>query len=297
MSIPTRPTRWSQEQRLEFIDFRLYWEGRINRSDLISFFGISVPQASLDLAKYIQTAPENINYDKKQKVYLSTPNFKPAFITPNAYDYLNGLKSVLSGFIQKESLFSGWHPPVDSVSTPYRAISAHVLKTVLDAIRYQHTLTIEYQSLTEANPVTRDISPHAIACDGQRWHIRAYCHLRQQFRDFLLARILNLDIQGSSTINAANDNDWATILTLELAPNPALSSSQKQVIARDYAMENERVNVPTRLALLRYTLKHLGLWEANAALNAQKFTEKDILSNPHEHPIILLNREALAPYF
>ena len=48
----TKVARWGQERRLEFIDFRLYWEGRINRSDLIDFFGISVPQASLDLAKY-----------------------------------------------------------------------------------------------------------------------------------------------------------------------------------------------------------------------------------------------------
>ncbi len=297
MSIPPRSNRWSQEQRLEFIDFRLYWEGRINRIDLISFFGISVPQASLDLAKYIQAAPENIIYDKKQKVYLATAHFKPVLITPNAYDYLNGLKGVLGGFLQKESLFSGWHPPVDSVSTPYRAISASVLKTVLDAIHYQRTLNIEYQSLKEPNPVTRMISPHAIACDGQRWHIRAYCHLRQQFRDFLFARILHTEVQGESEINAAADEAWTTILTVELAPHPKLSPSQKQVIERDYAMENERLNLPTRLALLRYTLKHLGLWENASDLKNQEAIWDEGSYNASEHPIILVNRDVLASYF
>ena len=47
-----RTGHWGQERRLEFIDFRLLWEGRLNRADLTTFFRISVPQASLDLAKY-----------------------------------------------------------------------------------------------------------------------------------------------------------------------------------------------------------------------------------------------------
>jgi hypothetical protein len=47
-----RTGHWGQERRLEFIDFRLLWEGRLNRADITTFFRISVPQASLDLAKY-----------------------------------------------------------------------------------------------------------------------------------------------------------------------------------------------------------------------------------------------------
>ena len=43
---PAEPLRWGTERRLEFIDFRLYWEGRVNRADLTREFGISVPQAS-----------------------------------------------------------------------------------------------------------------------------------------------------------------------------------------------------------------------------------------------------------
>ena len=51
------PAKWGQAQRLEFIEFRLYWEGKLNRRDLIDFFGISTPQASLDLARYMEFAP------------------------------------------------------------------------------------------------------------------------------------------------------------------------------------------------------------------------------------------------
>ena len=69
--------RWGQERRLAFIDFRLRWEGRINRSDLTDFFGISVPQASLDISRYMEFAPQNLQYDRSARVYLATPEFRP----------------------------------------------------------------------------------------------------------------------------------------------------------------------------------------------------------------------------
>ncbi len=37
--------RWGVEQKLQFIEFRLFWEGHVNRSDLIDKFGVSVNQA------------------------------------------------------------------------------------------------------------------------------------------------------------------------------------------------------------------------------------------------------------
>ena len=43
---PPVDLRWGIERRLEFIEFRLYWEGRVNRADLTSVFGISTVQAS-----------------------------------------------------------------------------------------------------------------------------------------------------------------------------------------------------------------------------------------------------------
>ncbi|MBC8270346.1 MAG: WYL domain-containing protein, partial [Rhodospirillaceae bacterium] len=56
--------RWVVERRLEFIEFRLFWEGHVNRSDLIDAFGISVNQASTDLNRYLGLAAENMVYDK-----------------------------------------------------------------------------------------------------------------------------------------------------------------------------------------------------------------------------------------
>src|SRR3954465_192560 len=81
-------------QRLEFIEFRLFWEGGVNRSDLMGQFGVSVPQASNDLAEYRKVAPENVSYDLNGKRYIPTPSFRPRFLRPNPERYLAQLKAL-----------------------------------------------------------------------------------------------------------------------------------------------------------------------------------------------------------
>lgn len=48
--------RWGAEQRLEFIEFCLFWEGHVNRSYLMDQFGVSVNQASTDPNRYTEEA-------------------------------------------------------------------------------------------------------------------------------------------------------------------------------------------------------------------------------------------------
>ena len=41
MESPENRLRWGAEQRLEFIEFQLFWEGTINRSDITARFAIT----------------------------------------------------------------------------------------------------------------------------------------------------------------------------------------------------------------------------------------------------------------
>lgn len=52
---------------VKFIEFRLFWEGHVNRSDLIDAFGISAQEAPTDLNRYRNIAPANMGYDKSAK--------------------------------------------------------------------------------------------------------------------------------------------------------------------------------------------------------------------------------------
>ena len=90
---------WGVEQRLQFIEFRLFWDGVLNRSDMTERFGVSVPQASNDLTMYRELAPGNLEYDASAKRYVSTPEFKPRFLKPNPDRYLAQLKAVSDAVI------------------------------------------------------------------------------------------------------------------------------------------------------------------------------------------------------
>ena len=68
-------TCWGQDRRVEFIDFRLRWEGLLNRADLTGFFGISIPQASLDPAKYIALPPKNLGVCAAEEKYPKKHRF------------------------------------------------------------------------------------------------------------------------------------------------------------------------------------------------------------------------------
>ncbi len=67
--------KYAIQQRLRFIDFLCHQYGSINRSALVDYFGLSVPQATKDLKEYMKIAPDNIRYSHTQKVYLSNPEF------------------------------------------------------------------------------------------------------------------------------------------------------------------------------------------------------------------------------
>ncbi len=61
--------RWAEEQRLKFISGRLAAQGFINRSHITGKFGISIPQASMDLRKYMQLNPNSMTYSLTKKRY------------------------------------------------------------------------------------------------------------------------------------------------------------------------------------------------------------------------------------
>jgi hypothetical protein len=87
--------RWGVRRRLEFIDFRLFWDGRFNRSDLAATFGISAQQASADIGHYEKIAAANLRYDRAEKAYIRTDDFAPAFIGKTIFS--NSWRSKIAG--------------------------------------------------------------------------------------------------------------------------------------------------------------------------------------------------------
>lgn len=274
--------RWGVEQKLQFIEFRLFWEGHVNRGDLIDKFAISQNQASGDLNRYIALAPDNMVYDKSGKSYVRSSSFKPLFLKPDATQYLAQVRSVAEGIVGKENAWIGGLPAFDTVPSPARGIDPVVLRSIVIAIRRNEAIEVHYQSMSTPEPEWRWIAPHALAFDGFRWHARSYCEKSGEYRDFVISRIVETKQSRPAGMISPADPTWDEVVVLEVGPHPELSLAQKRAIELDYGMHNGRVDIPVRKALLYYTLRRLGLDTDPAA------------RKPQDQQIILLNREVVA---
>ncbi|MDN7943194.1 WYL domain-containing protein [Burkholderia multivorans] len=273
---PKTGSRWGQERRLEFIDFRLQWEGRLNRGDLTDFFGISIPQASLDISRYQSICPQNMEYDRSTKMYVAMPDFKPVFPVSHPSRYLNELLATATGVLPRDATFVGWWPSVAVVPVPTRVLDVNVLTALLRAIRERQGLRIQYQSMSRPEAISRVITPHAIAFDGFRWHVRAYCHIRELFLDFVIARILRVEATEQPGRGQEEDHEWNTIVTLEIVANPGLGEQRRRVVELDYGMEDGQIDLRCRQSLLFYTLRQLGLDDSDGRRpEAQQITLKN----------------------
>ena len=273
--------RWGVEQRLEFIEFRLFWEGHVNRGDLMSAFGVSVNQASTDLNRYIGMAPQNMHYDKSARAYVRGAAFAQLYLKPDASRYLAQLRSVADGILDRADAWIGQFPSYDAAPTPVWGVNAKTLRSVIAAIRRSEAVEVKYQSLSRPEPRWRWIAPHAVGFDGFRWHTRAFCLTDQSFKDFLLSRIIETRGTKPSEAEPETDADWNEHVTLEIGPHPELSDTQQKVIALDYGMRSGKARIPVRKALLYYALKRLGLDTDPAA------------RLPMDQQIVLLNRAVI----
>ena len=279
MSEAAAALKWGVERRLEFIEFRLFWEGGVNRSDIIAMFDVSVPQASKDLTLYQERAPQNAVYDKSAKRYVASSQFSPIFLKPDPDGYLSRLRSLAEGLADLGVSWIATPPETDIALTPRRKVDAYVLKPVLQAVRENRSIEVYYQSMgsRRTDPTWRRMTPHAFGYDGFRWHVRAYCHIDEKYKDFLLPRIL--DVRHMDVPGPGGDQDalWKKTFDIEIGPHPKLTPSQRAVVAKDYGMTNERAVLSVRYAMLFYVLKRLGLLSDASQ------------QNPHTQHIVALN--------
>lgn len=261
MGSGTPDIRWGVEQRLEFIEFHLLWEGGVNRSDIIDTFGVSVPQASKDLTLYQERAPGNVTYDKSAKRYVAADTFEPRFLKPDPDEYLSRLRSLAEGLTSTADSWISKPPQIDIALTPRRDVDPEVLRMILQAVRETKSVEILYQSMSRArpDPIWRRITPHAFGFDGFRWHARSFCHLERNFKDFLLSRALGARALGEPGDSGEHDQLWHEYIQIEIAPHPGLTENQKRVVEKDYGLSEGKNILSVRCAMLFYVLKRLGL--------------------------------------
>jgi len=269
---------FAQKQRLSFIDFCLLFKGSINRKELTEKFEMGMANATRDLTLYKELAPQNIDFNAQDRIYLQSKNFKPLF-SYNSKQTLAKLSHKISdGFDGvMEVAF-----PVDAplqLNVPDIFIVAKIVQAVLKG----KAISIIYTSLSSGSKA-REIVPHTIIDNGLRWHVRGYDRKTNSFRDFVLTRLSKvtlLDKQVEEFETAIEDNQWMRKMDLHIVPHP-INVQYPQAIELDYGMEKGMLQLTVRAALVGYLLRR---WNVDC-------TEEASLKGG-EYQLWLRNRQTL----
>jgi hypothetical protein len=270
----TNPQQWAAQERLRYIEKCAFWRGVVNRQDLMETYSLSAAQATSDLQKFQELSPGSLLYNLNKKRYEGAPAMVCKLHHPRIEEAMalvfgiGGTPSALtrSGatpLSQSQSDF------VAGVELPVREAPPAVQRSVFLAVLNKMRVHIEYTSMTGKKPGWRWIAPHAFGHNGYRWHVRAWCEQNQGFRDFVLSRIMAARFPTEMAVVPAVDTEWNQWVTLKIAPGKDLSLDMQQGVINDYNMKSGKMSLEVRKAMLKYTLRHLGLPTGDAPIAPQ----------------------------
>lgn len=276
----------SQVERLSFIEARLFFLGELRRADVAKRFSGASIQASRDLAVYKELAPDNLQYDFQAKRYLPGEKFKLVFShAPERVMFW--LRSGLGdGLPHPQGLPTA---AVECLSQPKLA----ELAVVTRAIYRRQVLEVTYVSLSSGR-TDRQIVPHALVDNGQRWHVRAYDRANARFSDFVITRLLKaLALDGGAIADHERpdaDEQWNRTVELKLIPHPKIA--HKNAVEADYGMRSGALQIKCRAAVAGYALRSWGVdCSRDLGLSAAAFQ----LALANREVLETISSSALAP--
>ena len=251
---------FSQRQRLAYIDFCLMFKGAIHRQDLINRFQVGLSAGSRDFTLYKELAPNNLYYDPREKRYFQTDEFAPLFEHDAKRTLIKLANDISDGF----DAIGDIHFPVESASS-LNVPDIFVVAKVVQAIVNKRAISVIYTSLSSGS-TAREIVPHSIVDNGQRWHVRAYDRKSQSFRDFVLTRISKVTVKSEPASHECieRDKQWQRLIPLEIIPHPK-NIKYPTAIELDYAMEEGVLSLEVRAAMAGYLLRR---WNVDCTKHA-----------------------------
>ena len=239
-------------QRMQILELLLRWEGWIGNARLRQLLGLSLIRASQWLKEFRESQPNWTQWNSITRSFNGTPEF---YRDKHEDD---------SGSLAKYLALVGLPATTDSenqhvvvaafpdITTP----NPYIFSVLSSASRMERAVEVTYRSMRDPAPHKRIISPHSIIRAGRRWHVRAYCELNEQFRDYTLGRISHavlLDQPAGSLIG--DDKDWATEVPVRLIAHPGLSQEQQAVICFEYFKDTSSRTTTCRVPLVNYYIQ------------------------------------------
>lgn len=238
-----------QTNRTELLKSLLLWEGRLSNARLRELLDMKVARASQLIREFREEHPSWTEWDTVARSYHATAAAYRSKIDSAAslaqYLALVGIPHTTSAASSGQTLWNAF--PDLSVPSP------RTFAQLSEAIRCSRRVLMTYRSMGTPEPHSREISPHSLVRAGRRWHVRAFCSTRQEFRDYALGRIENPKIaDDASERSAIEDRAWNTLLDVRLIAHPALSNEQQRVVSLEYFANTSARVERCRAALVSY---------------------------------------------
>lgn len=254
-------TENSRATRFRMIETLLLWEGEVDNRRLRGLLDVKSVQASRVLAEYAEHHAENVQRLSPRAPYQAAPHLKPSHSAGTIEEYLALVRA-------SDNDLGGI---VEDARVDLTAPNPKIFSAVLRACRRGCGLRIEYHSMTTPHGSARLVYPHTVVRAGRRWHVRAWCTQREDFRDFVIGRMRSARMDdAASSKSRTEDTAWNKKLPLILGAHPALSSGQEKVIRDEYFSGAVSRRLMVRSCLLVYVVQDL-----RAALNPSEETPPD----------------------
>ena len=267
------------------IEAQIIWNGGISVDELKKLFEVSRKRAENAFQIYQQRCPKNVQVSADGEIYSATDRFEPMFLRGTVQEFLQVLRNFGKTAATPLSIVAAQSAPIELLEAPEREFDVRILQRITTAIRDRRTLAIQYQSMTHPEARTLEICPHALAHTG-RWHMRAWSHTHQAYRDFLLSRLAEIpELKAKAEVPAdKKDWEWDSLVSVKIGAHPQLSAGQKAVIEKDYGMRGGVLEKTVRVAMIPYYLRLMNVGD------------DDHMREPATQQIVLLNKQAVEGY-
>ena len=128
------------------------------------------------------------------KDYQQALNKVRAVLDMSDKDYLTSLDSDIE-VLHQGHVYPSHAKPADDDTESDPLSSDRWLRECRSALVRRQVVEIDYTSLADQTPVTRQIEPIGLFFYSLHWHLIAWCRLREGYRDFRLDRILKFQPQ------------------------------------------------------------------------------------------------------
>src|SRR5450759_908807 len=266
--------------RLRLLKLLLTWEGRISNARLRKLFDLSSIRASQWIREIRDQAPEWVRLNSIERTFDVTAAFymeKSGVIEGDLEHYLSivGLPNAMNA---NGNCVVAAFPDI-IIPNP------RIFSVLSMAARIGRMVEITYRSMSEPQPHKRSISPHSIVHAGRRWHVRAYCSEKEQFRDYALGRVVDAKLLNSPSEKLMNNDEaWMAEVRVRLTAHPDLSPEQESVIRFEYFK-----NTAARVVVCRGALVNYFIQDVRAAIDIKK-------QCPPEYQLAISNIKEVKPW-